>query len=133
LWRPDEAPAASNRSFGLVFAGAFAALGGISLWRGLERGAWELGLAVGFLAVAGFAPSLLSPINRAWAWIGRGLNSVVSPVLIIVLFYGVVTPVGLAMRAAGKDPLRLRRDPQSSSYWIDCRDGSKTSDMRRQF
>jgi hypothetical protein len=54
-------------------------------------------------------------------------------VLIIVLFYGVVTPVGLAMRAARKDPLRLRRDPQSSSYWIDCRDGSKTSDMRRQF
>jgi hypothetical protein len=133
LWRPDEAPVSSNRSFGLIFAGAFAALGGISLWRGLERGAWELGLAVGFLAVAGFAPGLLSPLNRAWASIGRRLNTVVSPVLIIVLFYGVVTPVGLAMRAAGKDPLRLRRDPQSSSYWIDCRDGSKTSDMRRQF
>ena len=108
-------------------------LGVISLWRGLERGAWELGLAVGFLMVAAFAPGMLAPLNRAWAWIGRGLNSVLSPVLIIVLFYGVVTPVGLAMRALGKDPLRLRRDPQSSSYWIDCREGSKTSDMRRQF
>ena len=134
LWRPDEAPVSSNRSFGLTFAGAFAALGAISLWRrGLERGAWELGLAVGFLAVAGFAPNMLSRLNRGWAWIGRRLNSVLSPLLIIVLFYGVVTPVGLAMRAVGKDPLRLRRDPQSSTYWIDCREESKTSDMRRQF
>ena len=100
----------SNRSFGLTLAGAFAVLGAISLWRGLERGAWELGLAVGFLTVAGFAPGILAPLNRAWAWIGRGLNRVVSPLLIIVLFYGVVTPIGLAMRAVGKDTLRLRRD-----------------------
>ena len=123
----------SNRSFGLTLAGAFAVLGAISLWRGLERGAWELGLAVGFLMVAGFAPGILAPLNRAWAWIGRGLNRVVSPLLIIALFYGVVTPIGLAMRAVGKDTLRLRRDPQSPSYWIDCRAGSKSSDMRRQF
>ena len=85
----------------------------ISLWRGLERGIWELGLAVALLAVATFAPGRLGPLNRAWAWIGRGLNRVVSPILIIVLFYGVVTPAGLTMRAVGKDPLRLRRDPES--------------------
>src|SRR5580693_9249510 len=76
LWRPDEVPMSSNRSFGLTLAGAFAVLGAISLWRGLERGAWELGLAVGFLMVAGFAPGILAPLNRAWAWIGRRLNSV---------------------------------------------------------
>jgi Saxitoxin biosynthesis operon protein SxtJ len=133
LWRSDEVRGPSNRSFGLTLAGVFAALGAISLWRGLQRGTWELGVAVALLAVAGFAPGMLAPLNRAWMWIGRGLNRVVSPLLIIVLFYGVVTPAGLAMRAAGKDPLRLRRDPRSSSYWIDCREGSKTSDMRRQF
>ena len=133
LWQPDEAPVSSNRSFGLTFADAFAALGAISLWHGLERGAWELGLAVAFLTAAAFAPGMLGPLNRAWAWIGRRLNSVLSPLLIIVMFYGVVTPVGLAMRAVGKDPLRLRRDPQSSSYWIDCREESKPSDMHRQF
>jgi Saxitoxin biosynthesis operon protein SxtJ len=133
LWQPDEAPDSSNRSFGLTFAAAFAALGAISLWRGLGRGAWELGLAVGFLTAAAFAPGMLGPLNRAWAWIGRRLNSVLSSLLIIVMFYGVITPVGLVMRAVGKDPLRLRRDPQSSSYWIDCREVSKHSDMRRQF
>jgi Saxitoxin biosynthesis operon protein SxtJ len=133
LWRPDEAPVSSNRSFGLTFAAAFAALGAISLWRGLGHGAWELALAVGFLTVAAFAPAMLGPLNRAWAWVGRALNSVISPLLILVLFYGVVTPVGLAMRAVGKDPLRLRRDPHCSSYWIDCREDSRTSDMRRQF
>jgi hypothetical protein len=133
LWRPDEAPVSSNRSFGLTFAAAFAALGAISLWRGLGHGAWELALAVGFLTVAAFAPATLGPLNRAWAWVGRALNGVISPLLILVLFYGVVTPVGLAMRAVGKDPLRLCRDPHCSSYWIDCREDSKTSDMRRQF
>jgi hypothetical protein len=134
LWRPDEVPVSSNRSFGLTFAAAFAALGAISLRHGgLGRGAWELGLAVGLLVVAAFAPGMLAPLNRAWAWVGRGLNRVVSPLLILVLFYGVVTPVGLAMRAVGKDSLHLRRDPHSSSYWIDCREESKTSDMRRQF
>ena len=133
LWQPDEAPVSSNRAFGLTFAAAFAALGAISLWRGLGHGAWELGLAVGFLTVAAFAPGTLGPLNRAWAWVGRALNRVVSPLLILVLFYGVVTPVGLAMRAVGKDSLRLRRDPHSSSYWIDCHEESKTSDMRRQF
>jgi hypothetical protein len=133
LWRPDEAPGPSNRSFGLTFSSVFAVLGVISLWRGLERGISEVGLAIALLAVATFAPGSLGPLNRAWTWIGRGLNRVISPPLIIVLFYGVVTPAGLAMRAVGKDPLRLRRDPQSSSYWIDCRDGSQTSDMRRQF
>jgi hypothetical protein len=133
VWRPDESPGPSNRSFGLTFAGVFDALGVISLWRGLERGFWELGLGVALLAVATFAPGSLGPVNRAWAWIGRALNRVVSPLLIIVLFYGVITPAGLAMRVVRKDPLRLRRDSQSSSYWIDCREGSKTSDMRRQF
>jgi saxitoxin biosynthesis operon SxtJ-like protein len=117
----------------LTFAAAFAALGAISLWRGRGHGAWELAVAVGFLTVAAFAPGTLGPLNRAWAWVGRALNRVVSPFLILVLFYGVVTPIGLAMRAVGKDPLRLRRDPHSSSYWIDCSEESKTSDMRRQF
>ena len=133
LWRSDEAPVSSNRSFGLTFAAAFAALGAISLWRGLERGAWELGLAAGFLTVAAFAPGMLGPLNLAWAWIGRRLNRVLNPLLITVIFYAVITPVGSAMRAIGKDPLRLRRDSKSSSYWIDCREESKTSDMRRQF
>jgi hypothetical protein len=133
LWRTDESPGPSSRSFGLTFAGVFAALGVISLWRGRERGFWELGLGVALLAAATFAPGRLGPANRAWAWIGRALNRVVSPLLIIVLFYGVVTPAGWATRVVRKDPLRLRRDSQSSSYWIDCREGSKTSDMRRQF
>jgi hypothetical protein len=133
LWRAEAAPVSSDRSFGLTFAGVLAALAAISLWRGLQRGAWELGLAIAFLLAAWIAPGLLSPLNRAWAWIGRGLNSLISPLLVVVLFYGVVTPVGLAMRAFGKDPLRLRRDANASSYWIDSREGSEAPDMRRQF
>jgi hypothetical protein len=133
LWRAEPGPVSSDRSFGLTFAGVLSAIAAISLWRGLERGVWELVLAAVFLIVAWISPGLLSRLNRAWAWIGRGLNSLVSPLLIIVLFYGVVTPVGLAMRAFGQDPLRLRRGAKAATYWIDSREGSEAPDMRRQF
>ena len=57
----------------------------------------------------------------------------VSPILILVLFYGVVSPIGLLMRTFGQDPLRLRRDEKASSYWIVCDHDTSKSDMKRQF
>ena len=130
----DETPASSNRSFGLVFAGGFTALGLLSLWRGHSRGAWELGAAAVFLLASLTVPAALAPLNRAWTWFGLRLNRVMSPVLMTVLFYAVVTPVGIIMRAAGGDPLRLRTDAAAASYWIERpRRDNEASSMTRQF
>jgi Saxitoxin biosynthesis operon protein SxtJ len=124
----------SNRTFGLVFAAVF---GIIALWP-LMAGAmprlWALLVALGFLAVALIAPRLLSPLNLAWFYVGLALHRVVNPIVMAVIYYGTVAPVGLILRVRGKDLLRLKRDPDAESYWIE-RDppGPPRGSMTKQF
>ena len=98
-----------NVRFGLLIAAAIAAF--VSAWR----------------------PTLLRPFNLAWYKFGLLLNKIVSPVVLGVLFYLIVTPIGLAARLSGKNLLQ-RRKPDGPSYWltrtpIEPRSGS----MRDQF
>jgi hypothetical protein len=124
----------SNRSFGLVFAVVFGLLGAVGLWRGFRATPWFLGLAGLFLLLALAFPKALAPLNRAWMAFGELLHRIVSPVILGLLYAVAIVPVGLLMRLFGKDPLRLRRDPQSTSYWI-VRDpaGPPPETMSRQF
>ena len=62
---------------------------------------------------------MLAPLNRLWMKFGGLLHRFVSPIVLGLLFFVVITPMGLAMRMLGKDPLKLRADTQSKSYWID--------------
>ena len=61
---------------------------------------------------------LLAPLNRLWFRFGLLLNSIVSPIVMGLLFYLIITPFALFMRLTGKDLLHLRRDPEAASYWI---------------
>ena len=79
---------------------------------------WALGLGVVF-ALSGTAwTAALAPLNKLWTKLGVLLYRVVSPLVLGLLFYVTVTPIALLMRVLGKDPLRLRRDPDAASYWI---------------
>jgi len=109
----------SNRSFGMVFAVVFALVGLQPLLSGKEVRIWSLVACTLFLLCALVLPSILSPLRRAWLWFGLRLHRIVSPVVLGVMFFLVITPIGLAMRAMGKDPLRLKFDKVSSSYWIE--------------
>ena len=124
----------SDSGFGFVFAALFAVIGG-ALWAG--RGsfaAWPFAVSGAFLAAAVFRPRLLGPLNRAWFRFGLLLSRIVSPVVLALLFYAVVTPTGLVMRLLGKDPLRLRFDRQADSYWIRRNPpGPRPAAMRNQF
>src|SRR5436190_4305392 len=108
----------SNRSFGLVMAGAFTVIGLLPMWRHLRPRPWALGVAGAFLLLALVRPALLTPLNIAWTKLGLLLNKVTSPVLLAIVFYAGVLPTGLLMRALGKDPMRRTRDPKATSYWI---------------
>jgi hypothetical protein len=133
---PREAvKAGSNRSFGLVFAGAMGVLAALAQWRGHDGRAIGLAIAgVLFLAAALVAPSLLGPLNRLWFKFGLALNKIVSPAVMLVLFYGAITPVAALVRLRHGDPLRLRRDPKLASYWIDrVPPGPAPGSMRNQF
>lgn len=113
--------ASSDRSFGLVFTAFFLVVALLPLLHGHGVRLWALGLAGVFLILALVTPKLLAPLNRLWTRFGMLLHQIVSPVALAVLFYGVVTPTGLLMRLAGKDPLRLRLDKSANSYWIERR------------
>jgi len=118
LQRAAAHKTASDRSFGLVLAGFFALLGGLGLWRQSERWPLWLGLALVALALALLVPKLLAPANRVWTKFGLLLHAVVSPLILGLIFYLCIAPIGFLMRLSGKDPLRLRYQPQADSYWI---------------
>lgn len=132
--RTEKVEGSSERTFGLVFAGLFAAVG---LWPLLGGGGprlWSLGIAALFLALATLRPAALRPLNRLWLRFGLLLHKVVNPLVLGLLFYATVTPTGLLMRLAGKDPLGRRFDPAASSYWV-LRDppGPAPETMKKQF
>jgi hypothetical protein len=109
---------ATDRNFGLVFAGVFALLGALGLWDHSERWPVWLGLAVVMLGLALAAPKVLAPFNRVWTKVGLLLHAIVSPVMLGIIFYGCIAPIGFLMRLSGKDPLRRRYEPAADSYWI---------------
>ena len=134
--READVKISSERSFGLTIAGGLAILSLLPAWHG-GLGAirwWLLAPAVVF-AVLGLAwPSSLAPLNRLWAKFGLLLARVVSPLALGLVFYLTMVPLGWLMRALGKDPMRLRTEPEAKSYWI-TRDppGPAPETMTNQF
>lgn len=134
LTRDHDVEGSSDRMFGVVFAALFAVIAAWPLLSGGTPRWWAVGIAAVFALVALLKPALLSGLNRRWIALGVLLGKVVSPVALGVLFYAVITPIGLLMRAAGKDPLRLKLDRTAASYWIE-RDppGPSRDSIDRQF
>ena len=132
--RDDEVRSSSDRAFGLVFAVVFALIALWPLWRGRGPRWWSLGLAAAFVGAALLAPRVLAPLNRLWFRLGLLLHAVVNPVVMALVFFTTVTPIALIMRAMGKDPLRLRRDQDARTYWIERQPpGPMPDTMPRQF
>lgn len=124
----------SERSFGLVFAVVFALIGLWPLKSGGDVRLWALGAAVAFLVAALAVPRALKPLNIVWFKFGQALHHVMTPLVMGLLFFLTVTPIGLLMRATGKDPMRLKRDPQATTYWITrTPPGPSADSMKTQF
>ena len=119
LARTEPVQRSSERSFGLVFAVVFAL---VAVWPLLFHRepvrVWALLLCALFLLAAVIWPRVLAPLNRLWFRFGLLLHRIVSPVAMGVIFFGVIMPMGLVMRALGKRPLHLQFDPGAKSYWI---------------
>jgi hypothetical protein len=109
----------SDRSFGYVFAAAFALIGLFPLWRLDAPRWWSLALATGFAIVAVVYPGVLGPLNRFWMAFGKLLHRIVSPLVMGGVYFLAVTPTGLIMRLRGHDLLSLQRRPDLSTYWIE--------------
>ncbi len=101
-----------------MFAVVFAVVGLWPLRDGAGPRWWAFAAALAFALVAWLRPRLLAPLNRLWTRFGLLLHRVVSPVVMALLFYAVITPFGLVRGLVRRDPLGLRREPGVPSYWV---------------
>ena len=117
LTREQYVEGSSDRSFGVVIAAVFLLIALGPLRHGHPPRWWALAVSGVFALVALAKPKLLSRINRLWTKLGLLLGKIVSPIALGILFYGVLTPLAVLIRLIGKDPLRLKLDPATNSYW----------------
>ena len=131
MLRKSRIKTSSNRNFGLVFFFAFLIIG---LWPLLNEGPlkiWSIIIAIIFLILGLINSKLLTPLNKLWFKFGMFLGSIVSPIVMGIVFFLVVTPTGLIMKIMGKNLLNRKYDSKIKSYWMH-RDKNKTT-MKQQF
>ena len=124
----------SDRSFGFTMAAVFALIGLLGLYKGSPHAPIWLGITVIFAGLTFWRPQSLGLANRAWLKLGLLMYRVVNHVVMAILFFGAILPIGLAMRLFGKDFLRLARDASAPTYWLSRSDPRLPSEsMRQQF
>ena len=127
----DEIKLGSNRSFGIVFFIVFVLIAIYPLINQGEVRIWSLIISFLFLFLGLLNSKILTPLNKLWFRFGLFLGKIISPIIMAVIFFLVVTPIGLLMRMFGKDVLNLKLNNKKSSYWIE-KVGPK-SKMKNQF
>ena len=120
----------SNKSFGIVFAAFFLIISFWPLLSGSEIRIWSLIIAVIFFILGLINSKILTPLNRLWFKFGLMLGKIVSPIVLGIVFFLVVTPTGIIMRLIGKDLLNLKKK-NYESYWIEKDNENNT--MKNQF
>ena len=121
----------SNRSFGLVFFVVFLAIALWPLKSGEELRLWSLVLSIIFFILGVLNSKLLTPLNRFWFKFGIFLGSIVSPIVMGMVYFIVITPTGLFMRLLGKDLLKKNKEKYTSTYWM--KRNKQQSSMKKQF
>ncbi len=121
----------SNRNFGLVFFFIFLI---VSIWPLIHDESpriWSAIISLTFLILVMTRSKLLTPLNLLWAKFGIILGSIIAPIVMGVVFFLVVTPIGLVMKIAGKDLLSTKYDKKKKTYWI--KRDKPISTMKQQF
>ena len=120
-----------GRKFGLTLGITLLVFGGLSLWRGHDIVPPFLLLPGAIMTLAGLlAPTRLGPVERGWMAFGRLLSRFTSPVILGVVYFGVLAPAGILMRLFGGNPLKAHH--QSETTWV-VREKKRQSDLKRQF
>ena len=126
----DEIKISSNRSFGVVFFIVFLLVALFPLLKGYDLRIWSLVISLIFLALGLLNSKILTPLNRLWFKFGLLLGRFISPLIMGIIFFVVVTPIGIIMRLLKKDLLNLKYN-KKETYWIN-KSGPK-SKMKNQF
>jgi large-conductance mechanosensitive channel len=120
----------SNKSFGVVFFIFFFVVSIYPLFKSGDLRTWSLIISVIFLILGLLNSKILTPLNKLWFKFGILLGTIVSPIVMGIIFFIVVTPISLIMKILGKDILNLKKN-KNRSYWIDKSEIKST--MKNQF
>ena len=123
--------ASSNRSFGIVFFVFFLIVAFWPLKNGEDLRVWSLIISFIFLLLGLINSKILTPLNKLWFKLGIFLGNFISPIVMALVFFLVVTPTGIIMRLFGKNLLRINKMKNVKTYWIKI--DKKNSSMRNQF
>lgn len=125
-------PAAEGRSFGLTVGAAFAVFGAVALWRGHPTVAATLGALAALLVGGGLlVPRQMLPVQAAWMRMALAISRVTTPVVMSVLYLGVLLPTGVLRRTFGRSA--LVHEATGDSLWKAREDGKRRSELHRQF
>jgi Saxitoxin biosynthesis operon protein SxtJ len=129
---PARLSRAEGRSFALTLAGALAVFAAIGFWRGRIVASSVFGGAAGVMFIAGMVvPDRLGPLRSAWMGMAHAISRVTTPIAMGVIYFVVMSPVAIIMRAFGYDPLGTRRP--AGSRWHLREGAQRRSDLTRQF
>tara|TARA_B100000886_G_scaffold62688_1_gene38887 strand:+ start:6013 stop:6402 length:390 start_codon:yes stop_codon:yes gene_type:complete len=121
----------SNRSFGIVFFVVFLLIGLYPILKGNDVRYWSLIVSLVFLILGVINSKILSPLNKLWFKFGIFLGRIVSPLVMGIIFFAVVTPIALIMKLLRKDVLNLKKNNKKKSYWVETK--NRISKMKNQF
>lgn len=113
----------------LLFLVVPAIIGGLSLWKGSPKGWYWIGAGLG-LALLRLIPPLFRAIYRGWVCLSITVGYFVSRIILTIIFFLVMTPLGLIMSLFGKDPMERKLDPDAPWYWI-AREQEKDQSVER--
>ena len=126
----DDVKISSNRSFGIVFFIVFLLIALYPLTYSQDIRVWSAIISIIFLVLGLLNSKILTPLNKLWFKFGIFLGKIISPIIMGIIFFLVVTPIGLLMRLLGKDLINLKYN-NNKSYWIEKKDPK--SKMKNQF
>ena len=126
----DDLKISSNRSFGIVFFIVFILIAFYPLINQQEIRIWSVLISLLFLILGIINSKILTPLNKVWFKFGIFLGKIISPIVMGLIFFLVVTPIALLMRMLNKDLLNLKFS-KNNSYWIEKTDPKST--MKNQF
>ena len=126
----DDVKISSNRSFGIVFFIVFILIAFYPLINQGEIRIWSVFISILFLILGMINSKILTPLNKVWFKFGIFLGKIISPIVMGLIFFLVVTPIAFLMRMLKKDLLNLKFN-KNNSYWIEKTDPKNT--MKNQF
>ena len=123
----------SNRKFGFFFSSVFFILSAYFIYTQSQTIAQVMLLVASlFLIIALFKANLLLPLNKLWMQFGLILGRIISPVVLGIIFFGLITPYSVIIRMLGRDELHLKK-AKNKSHWIHRSQDSPQTDFKRQF